>query len=88
MARMRVAARSTSFGHGSNNGNSDSLWFGVALGIVAFLILTCACCIEDRRYVVKRQKKAKEAQKRKEAAVKELEMQADLFVKAHLEPEP
>lgn len=65
--------------------SSDSMWFGVALGILAGLILLYAFLVEGRRWIIKRQRTRKEAAARKEAAIRELEMQADLFVKSHLE---
>lgn len=84
MARMRIVARSSRNYSGSGS-NNETMWFGISLGIVAFLILACAFLIEGRRFILKRQKKAKEAQKRKEQAVRELEMQAEMFVKSHLD---
>lgn len=43
---------------------------------------------EGRRWIIKRSRVRKEAAKRKEASIRELEMQADLFVKSHLQQQP
>ena len=68
----------------AGSSNNESKWFGIALGIIAALILLYAFFVEGRIWIANRVKQAKLKAKRKLEAIKELEMQANLFVKQHM----